>query len=192
MEKICVQDQVIQDLHDRKNVGLNSYGTLLYPFNGRNALVDLYEELLDACCYVKQFLIEYDELQVRLTAAGHGASIAEDWNVVKLVNVALDALQEEHDSLIEVPVPRAMFVAVRAERDDLADEVMRHQAGESYAVGYEYGVATAAKFKAQRDDLAARLSALTDAIEAHRDGWTVREGEMIFDRIADAVDGQQK
>jgi hypothetical protein len=69
MEKICVQDQVIQDLHDRKNVGLNSYGTLLYPFNGRNALVDLYEELLDACCYVKQFLIEYDELQVRLTAA---------------------------------------------------------------------------------------------------------------------------
>jgi hypothetical protein len=74
------------------------------------------------------------------------------------------------------------------ERDALADEVMRHQAGESCAVGYEYGVATAAKFKAERDELRAELDRILDAIGDLSGGWTVREGEMILDRIADAVD----
>jgi hypothetical protein len=56
-----IQDQVIEDLEHRKQLGLSTYGTLLYPHNGRDALLDLYEELLDACCYIKQFLIEDDQ-----------------------------------------------------------------------------------------------------------------------------------
>lgn len=56
-----IQDQVIADLEARKAKGLETYGTLLHPHNGRDMLQDLYEELLDACCYVKGAMIERDE-----------------------------------------------------------------------------------------------------------------------------------
>ena len=39
----CIQDLVIQDMEGRKVVGLRRYGTLLQPFNGRDALRDAYE-----------------------------------------------------------------------------------------------------------------------------------------------------
>lgn len=57
---MSIQDQVIADLEARKQIGLKSYGTLLQPHNGRDMLQDLYEELLDACCYVKGAMIERD------------------------------------------------------------------------------------------------------------------------------------
>lgn len=53
-----VVDTVVEDLKKRKSLGIKKYGTPLQAHNGRSALQDLYEELLDACCYVKQRLIE--------------------------------------------------------------------------------------------------------------------------------------
>lgn len=53
-----VQSAVIADIERRREVGISRYGTALQPHNGRNALLDLYEELLDAAMYVKQRLIE--------------------------------------------------------------------------------------------------------------------------------------
>lgn len=53
-----VQRAVRDDLRLREQVGVERYGTPLQPHNGRDALRDLYEELLDACCYIKQALIE--------------------------------------------------------------------------------------------------------------------------------------
>lgn len=55
-----IQDQVIADLEARKQQGKSAYGTLLYPHNGRDMMQDLYEELLDACCYVKGVMLERD------------------------------------------------------------------------------------------------------------------------------------
>lgn len=52
---------VIQDMEARKEFGLKKYGTLLQAKNGRDALKDLYEELLDAIVYVRQ-VIEEDRL----------------------------------------------------------------------------------------------------------------------------------
>ena len=60
-DRPIVQDAVIADIEVRKQVGIARYGTGLQPFNGRNALQDLYEELLDAAMYVKQKLIEEKE-----------------------------------------------------------------------------------------------------------------------------------
>lgn len=40
----CVQDAVIEDLANRKLVGVERYGTPLQPHNGRDALRDAYEE----------------------------------------------------------------------------------------------------------------------------------------------------
>ena len=52
---------VIRDLAARKQLGLNRYGSLLQARNGRDALRDLSEELLDAIVYCKQWLEENDE-----------------------------------------------------------------------------------------------------------------------------------
>jgi hypothetical protein len=56
----AIQDLVIEDLKARKAVGLERYGTLLQPHNGRDALMDLYQELLDACNYCRQQIYERD------------------------------------------------------------------------------------------------------------------------------------
>jgi hypothetical protein len=56
-----VQRAVRDDLRLREQVGIERYGTPLQPHNGRDALRDLYEELLDACYYAKQDLIERDD-----------------------------------------------------------------------------------------------------------------------------------
>jgi len=53
-----VQTQVITDIHARRQVGIKRYGTALQPYNGRDALLDAYEEALDLAMYLKQALIE--------------------------------------------------------------------------------------------------------------------------------------
>lgn len=59
-----VQSAVIRDIEARRLVGISRYGTALQPFNGRSALLDLYEELLDAAMYVKQKLIEEEAVDI--------------------------------------------------------------------------------------------------------------------------------
>jgi hypothetical protein len=55
-----VQSMVMADLQVRLQVGISRYGTGLQAFNGRDALRDLYEELLDAACYIRQAIAERD------------------------------------------------------------------------------------------------------------------------------------
>lgn len=55
-----VWDQVIADMKARDRTGRERYGTPLQPFNGRDALLDAYEEALDLAVYLKQALIERD------------------------------------------------------------------------------------------------------------------------------------
>lgn len=61
-EEAFVYDLVIKDIGDRVNVGKKEYGTSLQPFNGRSALVDLYQELIDASLYIRQKIEEDDQL----------------------------------------------------------------------------------------------------------------------------------
>lgn len=51
---------VLRDSVARANLGANRYSTYLRPENGRDALVDLYQELLDALVYVRQAIYERD------------------------------------------------------------------------------------------------------------------------------------
>ena len=53
-----VLDLVIQDLQERAQLGLRKYGYPLRPHQNRDALVDLYQELLDAVMYLRQYLEE--------------------------------------------------------------------------------------------------------------------------------------
>jgi hypothetical protein len=53
---------VAADIEERKAQGLAKYGTLLQAHNGRNAIVDAYQEALDAVQYLKQANEEGAEL----------------------------------------------------------------------------------------------------------------------------------
>ncbi len=53
-----VTNLVKQDLESRAQKGVATYGRRLQPYNGRNALIDAYQEVLDLSVYVKQRLIE--------------------------------------------------------------------------------------------------------------------------------------
>lgn len=55
-----MHDLVIRDMGARKKFGLEKYGTILQPFNGRNALKDAYEEILDLAVYLRQKLFELE------------------------------------------------------------------------------------------------------------------------------------
>uniref|UniRef100_A0A6H1ZJW2 Uncharacterized protein n=1 Tax=viral metagenome TaxID=1070528 RepID=A0A6H1ZJW2_9ZZZZ len=51
---------VIDDMKERKRIGREKYGTHLQPFNGRDALVDAYQEALDLAVYLRQAIYERD------------------------------------------------------------------------------------------------------------------------------------
>lgn len=57
-DRPVIQDLVVADIQTRRELGVKRYGTALQPFNGRNSLQDLYEEILDAANYVRQVIYE--------------------------------------------------------------------------------------------------------------------------------------
>jgi hypothetical protein len=71
-DRPAIQDLVIADVEERKRIGMQRYGTLLKPHNGRDALVDLYQEILDAAQYVRQ------EIEERADHRAEGAAIERE------------------------------------------------------------------------------------------------------------------
>lgn len=55
-----MHDLVCADVQARKELGTSRYGKALQANNGRDALLDLYQELLDATAYARQSLFERD------------------------------------------------------------------------------------------------------------------------------------
>ncbi len=55
-----MHDLVKEDMEGRKQLGIKRYGTPLQPHNGRDALRDAYEEILDHAAYLRQMLYERD------------------------------------------------------------------------------------------------------------------------------------
>ncbi len=53
-----IWDLVIADMEERKRIGTEKYGTPLQAHNGRDALVDAYQEVLDAAVYLRQAIAE--------------------------------------------------------------------------------------------------------------------------------------
>lgn len=51
---------LLADMAARDALGRERYGTPLQPFNGRDALADLYQDLLDAIVYARQATIDAD------------------------------------------------------------------------------------------------------------------------------------
>jgi len=56
----AIWDLVTADMKVRDEVGLHRYGTRLQAFNGRDCLIDAYQEALDLACYLRQAIFERD------------------------------------------------------------------------------------------------------------------------------------
>lgn len=57
-DRIAIADLVINDMHERKRIGIERYGMPLQAFNGRDPLVDAYQEALDLVMYLRQVIEE--------------------------------------------------------------------------------------------------------------------------------------
>ncbi len=72
---------------DRKAMGMQKYGTALQPFNGRDSLMDLFQELIDAMKYARLLMYECD-------AGANSYSRTELYNTYKtLTDLAVGVLK---------------------------------------------------------------------------------------------------
>jgi hypothetical protein len=55
-----IVDLVVHDLNERAEISKKEYGTYLQAGNGRDALIDAYEEALDLAMYLRQLIEERD------------------------------------------------------------------------------------------------------------------------------------
>jgi hypothetical protein len=53
-----IAELVLQDIQTRVEMGERKYGTKLQSFNGRDALMDAYQEAIDLCMYLRQAIAE--------------------------------------------------------------------------------------------------------------------------------------
>ena len=56
----AVWDLVFLDMIERDKIGIAKYGTRLQPHNGRDFLVDGYQEILDLAVYWRGLIYERD------------------------------------------------------------------------------------------------------------------------------------
>ena len=66
---------VKQDLEARAKVGKEKYGESLRSFNGRNAVLDAYQEALDLVMYMRQVLDEQEEFNYSLKRIVQGSNV---------------------------------------------------------------------------------------------------------------------
>lgn len=59
-DKPAVWDLVMADMKARDQEGRRKYGVPLQPHNGRDVLVDAFQEALDLCVYLRQAIYERD------------------------------------------------------------------------------------------------------------------------------------
>lgn len=62
-DRPVIQELVIEDMRRRLEHGVRTYGTGLQAFNGRDALVDAYQECMDLLMYLRQMIAERDTRQ---------------------------------------------------------------------------------------------------------------------------------
>lgn len=60
MEPSDLLNQIVTDCHERDRLGRERYGTPLQPFNGRDPLIDAYQEAQDLVAYLAQCAMEED------------------------------------------------------------------------------------------------------------------------------------
>ena len=52
---------VLSDMEERRKFGIDKYGGPVQPFNGRDVLIDAYQEALDLAVYLRQAIEEREK-----------------------------------------------------------------------------------------------------------------------------------
>lgn len=66
IDHLCMDEKnrlnlvVLSDLRERAEFGKEKYGVYLHTWNGRDAMMDAYQEVLDAIMYTRQAQLEKD------------------------------------------------------------------------------------------------------------------------------------
>lgn len=63
-----IWQMVLIDMEARRVLGIHKYGTAVYSNNGRDALMDAYEEALDMCVYLRQAIEERNASHSKATS----------------------------------------------------------------------------------------------------------------------------
>lgn len=94
----AVWDLVLADIAERDKMGEAKYGTRLQVGNGRDHLVDLYQELLDAVVYVRQEIERRRMEQGRIAEleAGNAALREDNTRILGLLTDLAHAARDVH------------------------------------------------------------------------------------------------
>lgn len=88
------QDALIKAIEERKAIGLERYGTLLQPFNGRNSFKDILDEFVDGAVYGMALEMERAEMveEVELAHGFLNSIFGPEHEVVKRIKRVMDWL----------------------------------------------------------------------------------------------------
>jgi len=107
-----IHEQVIEDIKRRAEVGKQNYGTYLQVNNGRDSLLDAYEEAQDKALYLKQAILERDALVMELEVARE--------ELRRLTQANADLRKERDRAVAEAQRQDGVAKGLRKERDQLA------------------------------------------------------------------------
>jgi hypothetical protein len=63
-----INRKVVADFESRAKAGTEKYGVFLHTHNGRDALMDLYQELVDGAMYARQASLEAEDRDIEIMA----------------------------------------------------------------------------------------------------------------------------
>lgn len=90
-----IVDSVIEELLKRKQLGIERYGVALQSGNGRDALRDAFEEQIDNLLYLKQYMIEKNEMAQQLESLNAiiaGLTFQEKIEALKIIDSLMQFL----------------------------------------------------------------------------------------------------
>lgn len=100
-DKPDVWPLVIKDMSDRDLLGKAKYGIPLRSHNGRDALVDAYQEVLDLSVYLRQEIEERRDLQAAVASARKvsGYENANAGDIGGLIEFLLDHIENQRKQI---------------------------------------------------------------------------------------------
>lgn len=107
-ENPSCHDLVIADMIERKEFGLKKYGIILQPDNGRNFMVDAYQEVLDLLVYLRGAIYERDaavkaeRARAAAIVANLGSIIGTEYTDPNPKYNTVEAVTEAHGLLVKV------------------------------------------------------------------------------------------
>jgi hypothetical protein len=139
-EKPDVWPLVIKDMEERDRLGKAKYGIPLRSFNGRDPLIDAYQEVLDMSVYLRQ------EIEERLYVDDIIRSLRR---IPGLEDVNTGNLLENVDFLVQ------RICSVEERSVSLASTVLHYQSTDQFLAGYHAGIETTTRIfeSARGEDL---------------------------------------